>query len=140
MLLPADQKAAFHSQELRKFFAEAADLAKNVRLSPATYYYQCRCNVGASFFGPGNHDFKIIDQASAQLVRTSDTFKVTTRDGRIGEMLCVVQPALVRKGKNGGRDITLVKATILCNLDHPVVRRKKTKQVSGGGLEGEKRA
>lgn len=129
MLVPADQTMAFRSEELRNVFRDAADLAKNIRLSQANYQYVGSCKTGETLFLDEVRRFKIIDQTSAQPVRNSDTM-TGRQDGRIGEKLCVVQPALVRKGKNGGRDITLVKATILCNFDHPVVRPKKTKKVA----------
>jgi hypothetical protein len=121
MLVPADQTMAFRSEGLRNVFRDAADLARNIRLSQANYQYAGSCNTVETLFLDEVRRFQIIDQASAQPVRTSDTV-TGRRDGRIGEKLCVVQPALVRKGKNGGRDITLVRATILCNLDQPVVR------------------
>ena len=133
-LLPVEQKATFRSQELRNIFEAAADLAKNIRLSPAAYRYQHRCSVGEPLLRQQMNGFKVIDQATAQLIRPSDTFKAN-RDGRVGGMLCVVQPGLVRMGQNGGRNITLVKATILCRLDHPVVRAKKVKKIMGEELD-----
>ncbi|KAF7511580.1 hypothetical protein GJ744_004168 [Endocarpon pusillum] len=133
-LLPAEQKASFRSQELRNIFEEGADLAKNIRLSPAAYRYQNYCNVGEPLLGQQMDGIKVVDQATAQLIRPSDTF-IANRDGRVGEMLCVIQPGLVRMGRNGGRNITLVKATILCRFDHPVVRRRKAKKIKGEELD-----
>jgi hypothetical protein len=129
MLVSADQTMAFRSEKLRNVFRDAADLAKTTHLSRANYQYAGSCSTGETLFWDEFRRFKIIDQANAQPIRNSDTM-AARRDGRIGEKLRMVQPALVRKGKNGGRDITLFKATILCNFDHPVVRRKKTKKVA----------
>lgn len=134
MLLPVEHKTTFRSQELRSIFEEAADLAKNIRLSPASYQYQTRCKVGEPLFGQQMDGFKVIDQANSQLIRPSDTFKVNW-DGRVGKILCMVQPALVRKGQNGCRNITLVKAVILCRFDHAVVRRRKAKKITSEPLD-----
>ncbi len=133
-LLPLEHKPSFRSQELRDIFEEAANLAKNIRLSPAAYQYQICCNIGGPLFGQQMDGFKAIDQATSQLIRPSDVFKAT-QDGRVGEMLCVIQPGLVREGQNGGRNITLVKATVLCRFDHPVVRRRKAKKITGEALD-----
>ena len=56
-------------------------------------------------------------------------------DGKIGRILFIVHHALVKKGKNGGRDITLVKATVLCKFDYPVTRGKKAKRGMAGAAD-----
>lgn len=132
-LLPVEHRIFFRSQELRNIFEEAADLAKNVRLSPAAYRYQFRSKVGEPVFGHQMDVFKAVDEATAQLIRSSDILKAD-RDGRVGEMLCIIQPGMMRKGQNGGRNVTLVKATILCRFDHAVARRRKIKKSTGESL------
>jgi hypothetical protein len=126
---PAGKKMAFRPGELRKLFTEAADLARDIRISPVTYQVAHKYSIVEPLFCDDLHQFRVINQDSAQLIRKSDNIKAA-QDGKIGKKLCVVHPALVRKGKNGGRDIVLVKATILCSFDRPGTRQKKTKQVT----------
>lgn len=125
-LLPANQRTTFRRQDLRKLFSEAADLATNIRLSPATYLFACNYGEGNPLYLGENRAFKIINQASGQPIRSSDVFK-SNQDGKIGEKLCLIHPALVRKGKESGRDVNLVKATMLCSFDYLMARRRKTK-------------
>ena len=133
-LLPVEQRAAFRGQDLRKLFTEAADLATNIRLSPTTYLFSSEHDLGEPLFTGDIQGLKIINQASGQPIRSLDIIEAT-QDGKIGEKLCVVHPALVRKGKESGDDITLVKPTVLCNFDCPVTRRKKTKDRAGEAME-----
>ena len=43
-------------------------------------------------------------------------------DGRAGEKLCVVHPALIHRGRHGKADKTLVEAMLLVKLDRPLLR------------------
>lgn len=129
--VPADQALTFRSQELRDIFTEAAELAKNIRLSTAVYEYRYSCKMGEALFLHEIQDFNVLDRSTAQLLRSSDMIQAGP-DSRIGEKLCMIHPAFVRKGKNGGRDITLVKATILCGFDQPIHRRRTKKATSDG--------
>ena len=46
-------------------------------------------------------------------------------DGRAGEKLCVVHPALIHRGRHGKADKTLVEAMLLVKLDRPLLRKSK---------------
>lgn len=129
-LLPTDQRATFRGQELRKLFTEAAELATNIRLSPTSYTFNSDYVAGGPLFMGEIREMRIINEASGQPIRSLDVVK-KAHDGRIGIKLCLLHPALVRKSKESGRDVTLVKATMLCNFDHPVTRRRKTKDSAG---------
>ena len=128
-LLPVDQTTASHWEALRKIFSEAADLAKNMRIAPSTYVFASDYDIGGPLSLDDSVKFKIIDQATAQHLRSSDLMKATP-DGRVGQKLCVIHPGLVRKGQNDGREIVLVKPTILCKFDHHLGRRRKIKQAT----------
>lgn len=62
---------------------------------------------------------------------------------RVGKRLCIVHPALLRRGGKGRSDIIRTKATILTSLNRPISRPEKTKKhaerkVDLGARGGEK--
>lgn len=128
--LPAGQKTNFRLDRLLKIFEEASDLAHEMRLSPRSYAFDIAFRFSASnrdrvlFYGD-MAKYRIINTATCQALRKSDLVAVA-QDGRIGEKLCVVHPALVlRRGIEQG-NIVLTKATILARLDYPVNRPQQT--------------
>jgi hypothetical protein len=131
-LLPEAAQRDFDAEGLAHLVKTSDSLASNIRLCPTTYRF-------IAHFEPRNaaeptalyeqdmERCKLIDQAKSQPVRSTDVINAGP-DGKIGTLRCVVHHALVRKGKSGGRDITLVKPTILCSFDSPVTRRKRARQ------------
>ena len=76
------------------------------------------------------------------MIRPDSALKVG-EDGRIGEEMLVVAPALVREGGGGGR-VMVCKATVLVRLDEPMGKRGRgiralgawTPSWFGGGADG----
>jgi hypothetical protein len=128
-LLPKDKRTSLRTDGLLKVLQESMSLASNIRLCPTTYRFSwtfepADSTTPTALYTKDVERFNIIDQAKAQSIRGGDLIKPGP-GGRIGDLMCVVHPELVRKGKNGGQDITLVKATILCEFVYPVTRRRK---------------
>jgi hypothetical protein len=82
----------------------------------------------AALYPVDRERFEIIDQARGLPLKSTEIVEEAP-DGSIGEKLCVIFPALVRKGSDNGRDIVLVKATILAALHGPVIRRRTRKPI-----------
>ena len=115
-----------------------AELAHNIRLSPFSYDFPAsfKPNDSAKSRVLRSEDlgkYKLMDAQTGQPIRGPSSV-VVGKDGRAGEKLCVIQPALVRRGINGAKDVTLVKATVLASFDSPTLRRGKARigEVKGG--------
>lgn len=108
---------------LLEIFKEASDLAHEMRLSPQPYAFDIAFRYSASnrnrFLFDGEIDkYRIINTATCQPLRDDDLV-TAARDGRFGQKLCVVHPALVRRSGIEQGDTILTKATILVSLDLP---------------------
>ena len=68
--------------------------------------------------------FNMMDLLSHKIIRPDSVLKVA-EDGRIGEQMLVVQPALLRSQKDGGGNAVLCKPIILVKLDEPMGKRNK---------------
>lgn len=66
----------------------------------------------------------MVDVASHKIIRPDSALKVA-EDGRIGEQMLVLQPALLRIQREGGSNLVLCKPTMLVRLDEPMGRRNK---------------
>ncbi len=66
----------------------------------------------------------MMDISSHKIVRPDSALKVGD-NGRIGDQMLVVQPALIRSQKDGGPSVVLCKPTMLVRLDEPMGRRNK---------------
>lgn len=64
------------------------------------------------------------DIASHKIIRPDSALKVA-EDGRIGELMLVLQPALLRSQREGGSNLVLCKPSMLVRLDEPMGRRNK---------------
>ncbi len=75
----------------------------------------------------GNLDeYDIIDGATGTKLRQA-TKPIAASDGRVGEMVCVVYPAFVRKASNSKARTQLCKATIVVAFDCAIPRGGKRK-------------
>jgi hypothetical protein len=129
--LPETARQTFHSKGLANLVRDSATLASNIRLCPTTYrlieqFEPRNAAEPTALYKEDIERYKLIDQAKSRPVRSTDVINAGP-DGKIGTLRCVVHHALVRKGKNGGRDITLAKPTFLCNFDSPVTERKRSR-------------
>ena len=129
--LPDDQKANFRFAGLVTIFKDAADLAHQIQLSPQSYGYETAFrysdpNSTWVLFNNERTEYKIINAANSQPIRDSDIIEAGP-NGRIGKKLCVIHPALVRRGQGERGDIVLTKATILASLDKPISRPQRAK-------------
>jgi hypothetical protein len=131
-ILPVDSDKGFHGGECRKMMAAAADLARSIRLSTASYTFQFVHDVD----GPKSRvmtnaqmaAYDVINAETGLPVRNGSNITVD-KDGRVGEKLCIIRPGLVRVCGSGSKDLVLVKPSIIVNFDHKVVRERKKKVV-----------
>lgn len=80
---------------------------------------------------------EMMDLSSHKLIRPDNILKMGD-DGRIGEQMLCVQPALLRTQRNSVNSIMLCKPIILVKLDEPMARRSRGIKASftswlGGG-------
>ncbi|CAF9922409.1 hypothetical protein IMSHALPRED_005680 [Imshaugia aleurites] len=122
-------------------------LATQLRLSTTTYRL---------FFHPFTRDAKkrstahhheipnssMIDMATHKMIRPDSVLKIGA-DGRIGEEMLVVSPALVREQEDGKGKVMVCKPTVLVKLDEPMGKRGRGIRALGawtpswlGGEEG----
>ena len=66
----------------------------------------------------------MIDLTTAKVIRPDSVLKIA-EDGRIGEEMLVVSPALVRDQKDGPAKVMVCKPTVLVRLDEPMGRRSR---------------
>ncbi|ERF70435.1 hypothetical protein EPUS_04713 [Endocarpon pusillum Z07020] len=127
--LPDDQKANFRFAGLMTIFKDAADLAHQIQLTPQSYGYDTAFwysdpNSARVLFDDERREYKIINAAYSQPIRDNDIIEVGP-NGRIGKKLCVIHPALVRRGQGERGDMVLTQATILASLDKPISRPQR---------------
>lgn len=107
----------------------AIQVATNMRLSTASYRTTSRIagkNPEHLFTMYVNElqRLHMMDLFSHKIIRPDSVLKVA-EDGRIGEQMLVVQPALLRSQKDGGGTVVLCKPMVLVRLDEPMGRRNK---------------
>ena len=67
---------------------------------------------------------EMMDLTSHKMIRPDNILK-TDEDGRIGEQMLCVQPALLRTQRNSANSIILCKPVLLVKLDEPMARRAR---------------
>ncbi len=84
----------------------------------------------------------MIDLATHKVIRPDSILKVA-EDGRIGEEVLVVAPAMVREQRGGQGKVMVCKPTVLVKLDEPMGRRSRGIRALGtwtpswfGGADG----
>jgi hypothetical protein len=132
--MPSPHRASFSKEQWLKIVTEAAELSRSIRLSPAFYEFEIDFVPRDSMhsrvlYGADLERYKAVDNASGQPIRGVKNVVIGI-NGRIGEKLCVIHPALKRRGKSVEKDVVLVPTTILVKLDLPAIPRGKAKMVS----------
>ena len=143
-LMPQGRQSDYEVQSFGTLSTECEDLAANIRLSNASYTFIaefCANNTPESriLYERDLRQYRVLNEATGQPIRGEKSVQVGL-DGRVGEKLCVVHPAMVRCGQSGESGLTLIPATILVKLDMPEVRRGKMKGLEtnaglGDGVE-----
>lgn len=107
----------------------AIQVSTNMRMSTTTYRMTSRMagkhpDQASTMFVHELQRCHMMDLASQKVIRPDSALKVA-EDGRIGEQMLVLQPALLRIQKEGGKNLVLCKPTMLVRLDEPMGRRNK---------------
>ena len=142
-LLPHEMRTRTHPSACKNVVVEAAELAKNIRLSVASCWFVFEFPAkdppnGRILFSADLEDYIVINLATGQPIRGVQTI-IAGPDGRVGEVLCCIHPALKRKGGKNGKDIVVAKATILVKFDYAPAKRgtRKAKESSASVKEEE---
>lgn len=106
----------------------AVQVAANMRLSTETYRTTSRLAGKPpdqnSMFIHEVQRCNMIDLSSHKILRPDSVLKVG-EDGKIGEQVLVVQPALIRTPREAGPNVVLCKPSMLVRLDEPMGRKSK---------------
>lgn len=106
----------------------AVQVAANMRLSTETYRTTSRlAGKSSDQTSMFNHEIQrcnMIDLSSHKIIRPDSLLKAG-EDGRIGEQMLVVQPALIRTPREAGPNAVLCKPSMLVRLDEPMGRKSK---------------
>ena len=113
----------------KQFVLPAIQLSVKLRLSTTDYRLASRrfakeSGQGANVFVHEIKDSSTIDIATQKIIRPDSNLKVAD-DGRIGQEMLVLTPALLRDQKGGISRILICKPTILVKLDEPMGKRSR---------------
>ena len=106
----------------------AIELATAIRVSMVDYHFVARLfrkgpeKQNAIYHNEIQH-YQLIDNATHKIVRPDSSLKIAN-DGRIGDELLILSPALVRK-KDEDHSTIISKPTILIKLDQPMEKRNR---------------
>ena len=107
----------------------AIQLSTKLRLSTSDYLLTSRRFVKDS--GPGSSvfvyevkDSSMIDITTQKMIRPDSNLKIA-EDGRIGQEMLVLAPAVLREQKGGKSRILVSKPTVLVKLDEPMGKRSR---------------
>lgn len=117
-------------QEIHKqIILPAIELSTKMRLSTSDYVLTSRRFVKDS--GPGSSvfiyevkDSSMIDITTQKIIRPDSNLKIA-EDGRIGQEMLVLTPALLRDQKEGKNRVLVCKPTVLVKLDEPMGKRSR---------------
>ena len=137
-LMPGQSVVEEEMKEVKSMVMDAWDLAKNIRESTGRFEWKADFQAGDTSRGKimrfkDLKSYDVIDVSTGQPVRAS-SIKQLEAGAKIGEKLCTVRPALVRKGKSEDEDLLLLKATIMVEFDREA-RQEKKKAAHRGGLD-----
>lgn len=112
-----------------KVIEPAVDLAVKIQTSAAEYRFNPRIAMKGqlgrrSVTSSDIPDFKIVDIKSGKHLR-ADSQVVPDNNGRIGDRLLILTPALVRC-RPGSRSVRLSQEAILVELNSPLGRRRRS--------------
>lgn len=113
----------------KQIILPAIQLSMKLRLSTSDYILTSRRFVKDS--GPGSSvyvyeikDSSMIDVTTQKVIRPDSNLKIA-EDGRIGQEMLVLTPALLREQGDGKRRILVCKPTVLVKLDEPMGKRSR---------------
>ena len=106
----------------------AVELVTAIRLSMVDYQFVARLfNKGPekehTIFRNEIQHYQLVDNATHKIIRPDSALKIA-EDGRIGDELLIVSPALLRKKDKDHRAI-ISKPTVLVKLDQPMEKRNR---------------
>ena len=128
-------------QEIHKqIVLPAIQLSTKLRLSTSDYVLTSRRFVKDS--GPGSSvfiyevkDCSMIDITTQKIIRPDSNLKIA-EDGRIGQEMLVLTPALLRDQKDGKSRVLVCKSTVLVKLDEPMGKRSRGIRALGAWTPG----
>ena len=117
-------------QELHEqIVSPAIQLSTKLRLSTSDYVLTSRRCVKDS--GPGSSvfvyevkDSSMIEITTQKIIRPDSNLKIA-EDGRIGQEMLMLTPALLRDQKDGKSRVLVCKPTVLVKLDEPMGKRSR---------------
>lgn len=128
-LLPAiDRKKDGWKELYDHIVCPAIQVSTSMQLSSANYWITSRMpkppDQSTAVFVNEIQKCEMVDITSHKIIRPDSVLKIA-EDGRIGEQMLVVQPALLRGQKDSGSSIILCKPTVLVRLDEPMGRKNR---------------
>ena len=116
----------------------ALQVSNSIKLSTVDYRIATRLPKRADISKPVfYHDLQkceMIDMVSHKMIRPDSILKIA-EDGRIGEQMLCVQPALL-KAKHDAEYIVLCKPVFLVKLDEPMAKRSRVNKGLANWLRG----
>ena len=113
--------------QCKQFVLDAVALAGNIRQSISHYKFENMLGSDLEHESvvlkmANFNRYTIIDSMTGARLRASAEPKAD-ENGRIGEVLCIVYPAFVRKATLAAEKVVLVKPTIVVKFDQKIARR-----------------
>lgn len=106
----------------------AVQVSTSIRLSPVDYRTASRMpkppDQSKIMFINELQKCEMMDIITHKMIRPDSILKIA-ENGRIGEQMLVVQPALLRTLKGNNDSVILCKPLVLVRLDEPMARRNK---------------
>jgi len=96
-----------------------------------SYLFAKASNEQYAIFRNEIQHYELVESTTHKIIRPDSILKVAD-DGRIGEEMFVVSPALLRSQKDGNGTVILCKPTILAKLDAPMGKRERKTKAMGG--------
>lgn len=139
-LIPGDRRQANSFDSFHKLTQEGAGFNRLRNLSLTSYRLQCDVFPHEPIESRILHQrsvsrYKYIDAKTGQDIRGPSSLRAGN-DGRIGVMLCVIFPALMREKTENSEEMELEKATVLLDPDFPLIRSKRTRTDSVAARHG----
>ena len=115
-----------------QIFVTALQVSNSIHLSTIDYRILSRLSKPSDKSKPVfRHELQkceMMDMSSHKTIRPDNILKIAD-DGRIGEQMLCVQPALLRKNRDSAGSTMLCKPIILVKLDEPMARRNRGMKV-----------
>lgn len=128
-LLPGAEENKEGWKELyEQVIVPAVQVSTSIRLSPIDYRVASRMpkppDQSKTMFINELQKCEMMDIITHKMIRPDSILKIA-ENGRIGQQMLVVQPALLRASKGHNDNFVLCKPLVLVRLDEPMARRNK---------------